>query len=146
MKRILIVTTVLLAALLIGATIPAAARGLAQEPTQPQPMTPEMLAAVVGTVISLIALLVPGVNTWFGGQPKETQQAIMAGLTVLAGVVIYLLACTPAIGFTFVSCPTGGIWQLLAIILAAIVPNQSVYRAIPTPAAVKKAKANRLIQ
>lgn len=116
-----------------------------QQDQAPQPMTPEMLAAVVGTAISLIALLVPGVNTWFAGQPKETQQAIMAGLTLLSGVAIYILACTPALGFPFVACPTGGIWQLFATIIAAIVPNQSIYRAIPAPDAVKQAKAKRLV-
>ena len=142
MKRSFFAILSLVALFLLLVVSPVSAHPLQQDQA-PQPMTPEMLAAVVGTAISLIALLVPGVNTWFAGQPKETQQAIMAGLTVLSAVAIYLLACTPSLGFPFVACPTGGVWQLLATIIAANVPNQSVYRAIPAPAAVQRVKANR---
>ena len=142
MKRFAGRTTVFMLLMFVAA-VPVVARPLHQTPIQPQPLTPELLAAIVGTAISLFVLLVPKLNVWFVGLAKETQQSIMALVTTGAAIVIYLLACTPSLGFPYVACPEGGIWSLLSVIIAALVPNQTIYRVIPAPQAVTIAKAEK---
>lgn len=102
-----------------------------------QQLTPTTLAAILAGVLSLLATLVPGFRTWFAALASEVKQSIMAIATVLIAVVVYFLACTPSLGFTFVACPTGGVWELLSIIVLAVTANQGVDRIVPKPSDVK---------
>lgn len=110
-------------------------------PTVPVEYTPEVLGAVLGTVFSLAFLLIPKLNVWFAQQEKETKQSIMAIATIVIGLVVYAVACLPALGFTLVACPVGGFQTALLVIVATVIANQSVYRIIPEPKAVKQMKA-----
>jgi len=103
-------------------------------------LTPALLAAVLAALLSLAGTYIPGLNTWLAGLATEVKQALMGGLTILIGVAIYVLACTPSIGFPYVACPVGGIWELLGIIIAALTANQVVFMVSPQPKSVKNAK------
>jgi hypothetical protein len=69
------------------------------------------------------------------------KQSIMAIATGVIAVAVYILACTPSLGFPYVACPTGGIWDLLAAIILSWTANQGVDRILPKPADVRAAKA-----
>jgi hypothetical protein len=103
-------------------------------------LSPVLLASVIAVAMSLGFTYIPGLNAKFAELTKDVKQAIMGGLTILIAIAVYVLACTPTLGFTFVECPTGGIWELVAIIIAALVANQGVFAASPQPTAVKEAK------
>jgi len=104
-------------------------------------LTPTLIAMVVGAVISLTASYVPGFRTKWAAETAEKKQTVMALLMIGAGVVVYVLACTPWMGFAFVACPAGGIWQLAAIIIGALTSNQVVDRVSPDTSDVKAIKA-----
>jgi hypothetical protein len=107
----------------------------------PIELTPALLASVLAAILSLAGTYIPGLNTWLAGLATEVKQAIMGGLTILIGVVVYVLACTPSIGFPYVVCPVGGIWELVGIILSALTANQVVFMVSPKPNRVRAAKA-----
>jgi drug/metabolite transporter superfamily protein YnfA len=106
-------------------------------------LTPAMLALVVGSIISLLATYLPGFNTWWAALVAEKKQMIMALSMIIVGVVVYVLACTPSIGFPFVACPAGGVWSMLSIILSALVGNQATKLVSPDTAGVKAVKASK---
>ncbi len=106
-----------------------------------QQLTPELLAAVLSALLSLVTTYVPGFRTWFARKAEDVKMSLMGLATIVIAVVVYVLACTPSLQFTFVACPTGGIWGLLAMIIVALAANQGVDRISPEPADVQAAKA-----
>jgi hypothetical protein len=104
-------------------------------------LTPALIAMVVGAIVSLAASYVPGFRTRWAALKDDTKQTAMAGAMVIVGVVVYVAACTPAIGLPFVACPAGGVWSLFAIILSALMGNQSTDRVSPDMPDVKAVKA-----
>jgi hypothetical protein len=106
-----------------------------------QTLSPEAVAAVLAGLLSLAFTLIPGLNAKFAALEPDVKRAIMAGLSALIAVVIYVLSCTPDLlpNFPF-SCPVGGVWQLITIIFLAVTVNQGVFAATPQPRAVKDAK------
>jgi hypothetical protein len=103
-------------------------------------LTPVLIAMVVGAIISLLASYVPKFRTWWAALESDVKQAVMAVAMILTGVVVYVFACTPALGFPYVTCPTGGVWQLVAIIIGALTGNQNVDRVSPDTKDVKAVK------
>lgn len=109
-----------------------------------QTLTPEFVAAVLAGIVSLAFTLIPGLNSKFAALADDVKRAIMAGLSALIAVIVYVIACTPSIAAGFpVACPTGGLWELVTIIFLAVTVNQGVYAATPRPNAVTAAKAAR---
>lgn len=107
-----------------------------------QQLTPEAVAVVLSGLLSLAFTLIPGLNSKFAALEKNIKIAIMGGLSALIAVVIYLIACTPAVatGFPF-TCPVGGFWELVMIVFLSVTANQGVYSGTPKPNAVTTAKA-----
>jgi len=106
-------------------------------------LTPATLAALLAGALSLLATLVPGFRTWFAALSSEAKQSIMAIATIAIAVIVFFLACTPSIGFTLVACPTGGVWELLSIIVLALTANQGIDRIVPKPGDVKAVLADK---
>jgi hypothetical protein len=102
-----------------------------------QDLAPQLLAGIVGAALSLGFSYIPKFNAWYAGLAEDVKKSVMAVALIVSGVVLYVLACVPSLGFPFVSCPTGGIWSLLTIILSALVANQGVFRITPKAPAVK---------
>lgn len=109
----------------------------------PVDLTPALLAGLLAALLSLAGTYIPGLNTWLAGLSTEVKQAIFGGLTILIGVVLYVLACTPSIGFPYVTCPAGGWWELVAIIAGALLGNLAAYKYSPQPKKVRDIKAAR---
>lgn len=106
-----------------------------------QQLTPELVAAVLAGLLSLAFTLIPGLNAKFAALTDDVKRAVQGGLSILIAVVIYLIACTPALSAGFpISCPTGGLWELVMTIFLSVAVNQGTYAATPRPSAVKNAK------
>lgn len=103
-------------------------------------LTPELLAIVLAGLISLLTTYIPGFNSWFAGLEKGVKQAIMGLATILIAVAVYVLACTPSLGFPYVTCPAGGVWELVSVIFLALAANQGVFMVSPQPKRVRLAK------
>jgi hypothetical protein len=136
---IVIVLILSVAMLNVAAAAPAQPVPTAQEPAVA--LTPEVLAAVLGVVLSLAASYVPRFRTWWAALLDDYKRLIMALANILIGVVIYALACSPNTGFPFVVCPTGGFWYLVQVILLALIANQTTDRVSPDTNDVKEIKA-----
>lgn len=99
-------------------------------------VTSELIAAIAGAIISLGFSYIPGLNRIFATLEAEVKRLIMAGLMVLVGAAVYGLGCWGVIA-SGVSCDTKGIWQLVALVLTAIIANQSVFKISPQTEAVR---------
>ncbi len=118
---------------------PALAAPLTQ--MAPIELTPAIIAGVVGAIVSLCASYLPRFRVWWADLEADVKQMISAIAMILVAVGIYVLACVPSLGFPYVACPTGGIWSLLGIIIAALSANQVVDRVSPDTRDVKMLKA-----
>ena len=105
----------------------------------PIQITPAILAAIAGAVLSLAFSYIPGLNTLFAALTAEVKRLIMAGLLLIIAVVLYFLNCGKIleIGLT---CDKTGIIQLVWIFISAVVANQGVFNLTPQTGAVKAAK------
>jgi len=105
-------------------------------------LNPEAVAAVLAGLLSLAFTLIPGLNAKFAALATDVKTAVMGGLSALIAILLYIIACTPALSSGFpIACPTGGIWELVMIIFLSVTVNQGVYAGTPKPGAIKAAKA-----
>ena len=105
-------------------------------------LSPELLASIVGAVISLAFSYVPGLSTKFAALAEETKRSIMAGIMVVVGLVIYFGSCY-GIFTSGLTCDKNGWIGLASIIVMAIVGNQSVFKISPQTGSVKTAKTGK---
>lgn len=139
-KNILFIVLFNVAVLVVLGTGTALAREASQT-SAPAQLSPALLTTVLAGLISVLATIIPKFRVWFAGLDAETKQSGMAIATAVVAVAIYIAACTPSLGFPYVACPTGGVWELISVIFLAWTTNQGVDRILPKPADVKAAKA-----
>lgn len=106
-------------------------------------VTPDLIAAVAGIVLTLIFSYFPKLNTWFAALEKGTKQAIMAGVLILVTGVLFGLGCASLITIPDFTCDRATLVQYLWMLIWAIVANQGVYKLLPQTRAVRTAKATR---
>lgn len=84
------------------------------------------IAGFAGLLLSLLFGYVPGLRDWYEALDGVRKAQVMAGLLLLATVLIYLAGCyTPwDVGVT---CDEPGFWALVEMFLAALVANQAAY-------------------
>ena len=105
----------------------------------PITLTPELLALVAGSVLSLLFSYIPGLRTAFAALCGETKRLIMAGLLLIVTIVIFLL-----VHFGVIS--TGeplNIWGYIYLLVQALIANQGTYTLSPPPNDVIKAREAR---
>lgn len=102
-------------------------------------LTPAVLAAIAGAVLSLLFSYIPGLNTWYAKKQEEIKKLIMALLLLILAGSIFGLQCAGILE-AGLSCDQQGAIQLVWIFISAIVANQSVYKLTPQLAKVKTAK------
>ncbi len=84
------------------------------------------IAGFAGLLLSLLFGYVPGLRDWYEALDGVRKAQVMAGLLLLAAGGLYAAACyTPwSVGVT---CGEPGLWQLLEMLMAALVANQAAY-------------------
>ncbi len=89
-------------------------------------MTDNAVASLAGVVLALLFGYAPGLRPWYENLEPTRKALVMAGLLLLATVLIYLAGCyTPwDVGVT---CDEPGFWALVEMFLAALVANQAAY-------------------
>jgi hypothetical protein len=105
----------------------------------PISFTPEVIAALVGFILTLVFSYFPGLRVWFAGLASEVKSWIMLGLLLLASVSITLLS-----QYGIIPTTEPVTWLMFAkVALAVIVANQPTYQLIPKTNDVKEAKLIR---
>lgn len=89
-------------------------------------MESNVLVMVAGVILALAFGYVPGLRDWYEALDGVRKAQVMAGLLLLAAGGLYAAACyTPwSVGVT---CGEPGLWQLLEMLMAALVANQATY-------------------
>jgi len=144
MKKRILLFVVLVTLLGVVASGVMASPMTFQSPVEPPPLpelSPELLATIAGTALSLALSYIPGLNVGYAGLNREQKQLIMLGLLVLASVGILGLACTPVLGLVIVECSATGAVRVVTVLIAALIANQGVHSITPEASAVRKAKA-----
>ena len=101
--------------------------------------TPEIIAGIVGILLTLVFAYFPKLRVLYGGLQSETKSLIMLGLLVITALVITMLA---QYGVLTTSEPIT--WLLFVkVLFAALLANQPAYTLLPQAADVKEAKLNR---
>ena len=102
-------------------------------------VTPEMLTAVAGVLLSLGFNYIPKLNENFAALEKEVKRLIMAGLLLLVTLGVFGGQYFGLWDAGFVM-DKAGIMQLVWSFVFAVIANQSVFSITPQTAAVKYSK------
>jgi hypothetical protein len=99
--------------------------------TSPTPwLTPELLSAIAGIALSLLASYLPGFSEWFERLQPTHKRLVMLGLLVAASAASVGLACAglgEALGLPAEACSTNGVILALRALIAALTANQAAY-------------------
>lgn len=101
--------------------------------------TPELVAGIVGVILSWLFGWFPGLNTWYAALKSEVKSGIMLGLLALVSVGVYLLAFY---GVLQTAEPIT-VWNLLTVFFTATILNQVAYSITPQNKEVLQIKADR---
>lgn len=105
-------------------------------------LTPELIGAVTGAILSWLFGWFPGLRTWYAALKREVKSAIMLLLLALVSVSIYLLVYY---GVLQTAEPITW-WRLLTVFFAASTENQVIYMLTPEAKDVTEAKELRMPQ
>jgi hypothetical protein len=136
--RVLFLAIALLV-LLVG-SVAAAAPGQVAEVDYG--FTPELIAAVVGAVLSLAFSYFPVLRIKYAALPAESKSGIMIGMNVLAVLGMCFLDYFEVFDFGLLF-DKGGIARIIMTFIAAMVANQTTYLASPQKLDVQSVKYDR---
>ncbi len=94
-------------------------------------MTPEILAAFVGIVLSLAFSYIPGLRAWFDLRTGDEKRMIMGGVIIVASLILFGVACA---GFAtdfglMLACTRPDAVRLFSITIMMLIGNQSAFTA-----------------
>lgn len=89
-------------------------------------MTPDLLTAAAGILLSLLAAYVPPFAPWYSRQ-SGYKALIMLCALFLVSLVVFLLTCAGLESWQGVDCSQAGAWSLFRMFLFALISNQSTY-------------------
>ena len=93
------------------------------------PLTPGLLSAIAGVLLSLLASYLPGFSAWFDRLEAIQKRLVMLGLLAASAVAIAGLSCAglgEALGLPAACDRSSGLLAVQAFLLA-LVANQSAY-------------------
>lgn len=93
-------------------------------------MTSDLLAALAGILLSLIASYVPGFSPWFKKLDSTQKRAFMAAALLGISLAAFGLSCAQVIDA--VECSRDGALVIVHAFVAALVANQSAFMLSPT--------------
>lgn len=102
-------------------------------------LTPELLAGIVGVIISLLFSYVPKFNTWYAALESSIKSLIMLVMLLVVTGAIFGGACLSWFT-TDITCNQAGVWKAISIFISALIANQGIYQLSPTTRAVSDAK------
>lgn len=96
-------------------------------------ITPEVLAAVSGAVLSLVFSYVPGLNSTFDRLTPTAKRLTMAAILLLVSIGTAFWACTsPGATTRFTTCLGGTDWRsVLTTYIYALMANQATHQISP---------------
>lgn len=108
-------------------------------------MTAPLLSGIAGVILSLLFSYIPKLNTRFAAKTEEEKKLWMLGLLILVAAAAFGLSCTrygAMIGIP-IQCTDAGAIEMIKILAAAVIANQTTFSITPQTRGVKAAKASR---
>lgn len=105
--------------------------------------TAAVIAALVGTIMTLFFAYFPRVRVWYASMPVENQSLFKLGLMVVTSIAFFVASLFPALGiFPAPLTPL----ELGSVVVALIVTNAPVASYLPATRDVREAirKRNRV--
>lgn len=93
-------------------------------------MTAEILASLVGSVLSLVFSYTPGLKAKFDALSTDYKRLVMGGAIIAVSLVVFGVSCAgygAQFGFA-VACDADGAIGLTKIVVAALVANQATFQ------------------
>lgn len=94
-------------------------------------MTPEILSGAAGVLLSLLFAYVPGLRDWYNIRQSAEKALLMLSLLVIVAGGSYALSCVGP--FDYFQCTQAGGWQVVQVLIAALVANQATFVAAVRP-------------
>jgi hypothetical protein len=96
-------------------------------------MSAEMLAAIAGSILSLLFSYVPGLNSWYQALEATYKRLVMFGLLVIVAGGSIGMACAgwgADFGLTL-TCDRAGAAGVVQALLLAVMANQATFTITP---------------
>lgn len=92
-------------------------------------ITPDLLAALAGIVLSLAFSYIPRLSDWYAALDGTEKRLIMGACIIAVGAGVALLSCN---GWAdWVICDRPGLMGLASNIIWALISNQTMHRISP---------------
>lgn len=89
-------------------------------------MTPEMIAALVGIIVSLALEYIPKFKDWYNSKTDTEQKLIAVGIGFIVVEGAFGLGCLSLI-VPYWPCTWAGEWVAFQALIAFVLANQTVY-------------------
>jgi len=91
-------------------------------------MTPELLVALTGAVLSLLFAYFPWVKDWFDNVPSIWKPLLNAGILLVVALGLVGASC---LGFVdYFACSLAGVYEAVMLWIIALVGNQLAYQVL----------------
>lgn len=88
-------------------------------------LTPELIGAAAGTLLSVLFAYIPGVKPWFEALPGVNKRLVLFAAMFVVSVAIFALGCVRvAFGLT---CDGDGAFRVVYILTAAVIASQTAF-------------------
>lgn len=95
-------------------------------------MTPEIISATAGVLLSLAFSYIPGLNTAYDKLSTTSKKLVMAGLLAIAAVGTAAWTCSSNESDSFGMCLSGFDWRsVVTAFVLALMANQATHRISP---------------
>ena len=92
-------------------------------------LTPEILSAVAGILLSIFASYFPGFSAWYEALNATHKRLVMLAMLLVVSLAAFGISCAGL--ENTVSCTQSGAWILVKIFITALVSNQAAYLISP---------------
>ena len=98
-------------------------------------MSSELLVSIVAFLLSLALAYIPGVKEWFESLDGPGKARVVAVGLIAVSVGVFALACANVLVLfgLQIACTAASAVELLKILVAALVANQSTYTLLVRP-------------
>ena len=88
-------------------------------------MTPESLAALLGSILSLVFAYFPWIKDWYDGLDSVYKPILNAGLLLVLAFAVLGLGCLNMVDYF--TCDQAGLLEVLRVWMLALVGNYLTY-------------------
>lgn len=99
-------------------------------------LTPAVLWMLLGSLLSILADIIPGFNSWFDSRTKNVKRWVMLTLLLVVSGAIFGLNCWVVsapyiVKYVQVACTEAGFLDLVVAFVYTIVGNQAAFLLLP---------------